>query len=111
MIAFSFTSCEFPFTDGLLNTDLWLVFYVMKRGRNDSQVLIFDRALRLDTAFVESRNKPGVESCSNKLLVPHNLAEERQRRRDSRNLVLVERASQPVNCLLTCAAPDSEFRN
>src|SRR5690242_2615966 len=111
MIAFSFTCGKFPFANGLLRPGLWLMFGVVEGCGNDGQIGVLRGNLWLSLTLVEARNKTGIETSQDKLLVSHDLAEERQRRRDARNLVLVERAPQTVDRFRARASPNSELRD
>jgi hypothetical protein len=88
-----------------------LIFGVVKGRRDYGQICVLRGNLRLSLPFIEAWNKTGIEPSVDEFLVSNDLAKERQRRRDSANLVLVERAPQPINRFRARTAPNREFRN
>src|SRR5262249_10532535 len=109
--AFNFTSRKFPFADRVLHPDWLLIFGVTKCRRNDRQICVFRGNLWLTATFVKTRNETGIEPRRNELFIPHDLAKERQRRRDAADFVFIQRAPQTIDRFITSASPNSELRD
>src|ERR1051325_9498884 len=82
--------------------------------RRDGYQVTFDltRHLRIfcrRSTLVETSNEPGIEMSRHELFISDNLAEKRQCRRNSQNLILIERALQTFDRLLSRAAPNREL--
>src|SRR5689334_19307895 len=61
--------------------------------------------------LVETRDETGIEMSGHKLLVSNDRTEERQRRRNSYDFILIKRALQTLDRLLTRATPNGELGN
>src|SRR5262249_21895020 len=110
------SSGHFPTTPDCRRDNRSLLFLtsVTERGRDRCEITfyltkLFRRCSR--ASLVETSDEARVELSGHKLLVLGNFSEERQISRDSRNFILIKRAPQTLDCLLTRAAPNRELRN
>jgi hypothetical protein len=64
-----------------------------RRGNRREIDMLLRRINRRRVTFVEARNKTRVETSGDELFIVDDVTEERQRRRNTSDLVLVERAT------------------
>src|SRR6266540_5616042 len=89
---------------------------VMNRRGNESHIhlrlpiIIFSfNAVRLFLPLIETRDKASIQSTRLEFFVSHNFTEERKRRLNTANFILIERSAQAINTLASRAPPNREF--